>query len=48
MSDTRKSGYEKPAVERYGDFRELTRLTAGDMWCDMYGFGCDQEQTHRS
>lgn len=26
MSDTRQDqGYEKPKVERYGDFRELTR-----------------------
>ena len=31
MSDTRQDhGYEKPKVERYGDFRELTRGEAVD------------------
>lgn len=42
MSDVEKTSYEKPALERYGEFRELTRLTAGDLWCDMYGIGCDK------
>lgn len=31
MSESRKdTGYEKPKVERYGDFRELTRGEATD------------------
>ena len=40
MSDTMQDhGYEKPKVERYGDFRELTR-TAG--WIQS------QEESSRS
>lgn len=31
MSDAPSHDYEKPALERYGDFRELTRLTGMGM-----------------
>lgn len=43
MSDRNGSGYEKPTVERFGTFRELTRLGHCESPYKWWTYGCNDD-----